>query len=160
MQHLQKIARHYKWVKMAFFICFRSILAVLAAIWKCLYLVYAMHIVSFKYLPVAWALIYGKKDGIQYNQHRTRKYCVFNHSSAAFRGKNCNLSNYQIQYKILHILSCTIMLFSTDWFRKILLIVRSCMIFGRFCKNAKSRNSRRPAIIAFSAPYTVLLTSE
>ena len=46
---------------------------------------------SFKYLPVAWALIYGKKDGIQCNQHGTRKYCVFNHSSVVFSGKNHNI---------------------------------------------------------------------
>ena len=60
--HLQKSAWHYEsTVKMAFFICFRSVLAVLAAILKVLYLVYVTHIVSFKYLPVVWALIYGKK---------------------------------------------------------------------------------------------------
>ena len=55
---------HYEFtVKMAFFICFHSVLAVLAAILKMslLDIIYAAHIVSFKYLPIAWALIYGKK---------------------------------------------------------------------------------------------------
>ena len=128
---------------MAFFICFRSVLAVLATILKCLYLVYATHIVSFKYLPVAWALIYGKKDGVQCNRHETRKYCVFNHSSAVFSGKNRNnyyLSNSQIKYKVLHILPCTCTcFFSNDFagFREILLIAQSCMIFAQFCKIAK-----------------------
>ena len=46
--------------------------------------------------------------------------------------------NSQIQYKILHILSCTCF-FSNDFaeFCKILLIACSCKIFGQFHKIAK-----------------------
>ena len=49
-----------------------------------------------------------KKDGVQCNRHGTRKYCVFNHSSAVFRGKNCNIVYPIIKYSTklkLHILS-------------------------------------------------------
>ena len=39
--------------------------------------------------------------------------------------------------------------FSTDFagFREILLIVRSCVIFGRFHEIVKLQNSRRPALL-------------
>ena len=74
-----------------------------------------MHIVSFKYLPVAWALTYGKKDG---NQHGTRKYCVFNRSSAVFSGKNLNIIYQNTSYFVTYMY----MFFSTDFmgFHKIL----------------------------------------
>ena len=39
---------------------------------------------------MAWALIYGKKDGVQCNRRGTQKYCVFNCSSTVFSGKNYN----------------------------------------------------------------------
>ena len=101
------IARHYEsTVKMAFFICFRSVLAVLATILKMSVLgIYRAHCV-FKYLLVVWALIYGQKDGVQCNRHGTRKYCVFNCSSAVFSGKNRNIIYPILKCNIKYFILC------------------------------------------------------
>ena len=111
---------------------------------------------SFKYLPVAWALIYGEKDGIQCNRHGTPKYCVFNRSSIVFSGKNRNII-YQIlkfiQYKyLLHILSCTwafFLLISRD-FAKFYWLCGPAQFLVDF---AKSRNFRRPELKIYMYMY-------
>ena len=60
--------------------------------------------------------------------NRTRKYCVFNRSSAVFSGKNCNIIYPILKYNTKYMY----MFFSTDFagFREILLIAQSCVIFG------------------------------
>ena len=107
---LCSIARHYKsTVKMAFFICFRSILAVFATILKMSVL--GIDIVSFKYLLVVWALIYGQKDCVQCNRHGTRKYCVFNCSGAVFSGKNRNIIYPILKCNIKYFMFCYVHVF-------------------------------------------------
>ena len=67
-----------------------------------------MLIVSIKYLPIAWALTYGKKDG---DRHGTRKYCVFNRSSAVFSGKNRNIIYPILKYNTRYFIFCHVHVF-------------------------------------------------
>ena len=59
---------------------------------------------------------------------------VFNCSSAVFSGKNRNIIYPILKYSTKYFIFCHVHVFSTDFagFSEILLIVWSCMIFGRF----------------------------
>ena len=86
---LHSIARHYEsTVKMAFFICFHSVLAVFASILLMSLLgIWHVHCVL-KISACSLGTNLWKIDG---NRHGTRKYCVFNRSSSVFSGKNRNV---------------------------------------------------------------------
>ena len=99
-----------------------------------------MHIVSFNYLPVAWAYTYGKKDGIQCNRYGTRKYCVFNSSSAVFSGKNQNIIYPILKYSTKYFIFCHVHVFSTD-FAKFYWLHGPARFLVNFTKSWNSRRS-------------------
>ena len=113
----------------------------------------SVHIVSFKYLPEAWALIYGKKMTIDMELETTvfliaPDECINRSRRVQFSalGKKHNIIYPILKYSTKYFIFCHIYVFSTDFagFCKILLIARFCTIFGQVCKIAKLRNSRRP----------------